>query len=94
MKETEDDTNRKIYRALVLEESILPFTATWMHYAQWNKSEKDKMLCDITSMWNLKKIFKLVNKQKRNRLTDTENKLVVTSGNRKKRGTIQTSYSL
>ena len=50
MKETEDDTNRKIYCVLVLEESILPFTATWMHYAQLNKSEKDKMLCDITSM--------------------------------------------
>ena len=33
-------------------------------------------------MWNLKKYNKVANITKRNRLTDTENKLVVTSGER------------
>ena len=50
------------------------------YYLKWNKSDKERqILYHITHMWNLKKCNKLVNITK-NRLTDIENKLVVTSG--------------
>ena len=40
-----------------LKKAILPF-ATWMNLKDimLNKSEKRQILCDITYMWNLKKI--------------------------------------
>ena len=41
-----------------------------------------QILYDITYMWNLKKYNKLVNITKNSRLTDIENKLAVTSGER------------
>lgn len=40
------------------------------------KSQRERQISHITYMWNLKI------KQKRIRLTDTENKLLVTSGER------------
>ena len=50
------------------------------HYAKWNKSDrKRQILCDITCMWNLKQHNEIVNIAKKSRLTDIENKLVVTS---------------
>ena len=36
--------------------------------------------CDITYMWSLKKRYKLTYLQNRNRVTDVENKLMVTGG--------------
>ena len=30
-------------------------------YAKWNKSERERILCDITYKWNLKKYNTLVN---------------------------------
>ena len=41
------------------------------YHAKWNKLDRERQIpYDLTYMWNLK--------QKSNRLTDTENKLVVT----------------
>ena len=54
------------------------------HYAKWNKSDKDKYSAIIIChhyMWNLKNITK----QERSRFTDTENKTVVTSGEKEER---------
>ena len=52
------------------------------HYIKWNKSDRErKMSYDITCMWNVKKKwYKWTYLQSRNRLTDVENKLVVTKG--------------
>ena len=60
---------------------ILPFGATWMDLkiimlSKVNQAEKGKY--DIPSMWNLKKEHKSTYLQDRNRLTDIENKLMVT----------------
>ena len=57
------------------------------HYVKLNKSDRERqILYVIIYMWNLKKYNKLVNiQQERSRLTDIENKLVVTSGEREGR---------
>ena len=47
---------------------------------KYSKSEKD--IYDITYMWNLKKLHKWTYLQNRNRLTDIENKLMVTKEDR------------
>ena len=65
---------------------ILPFGATWVDLkiiilSKVNQTEKGKY--DITSMWNLKKEYKPTYLQNRNRLTDIENNLTVTTGERK-----------
>ena len=53
------------------------------HYAKLNESDRERqVLYDITYIWNQKNTNKLMNITKRSRLTDTENKLVVTSGER------------
>ena len=64
---------------------ILPFGATWIDLkiiilSKVNQAEKGKY--DITSMWNLKTEYKSTYLQNRNRLTDIENKLIVTTGER------------
>ena len=51
------------------------------HYARWNKADKDKIVWYHIYIKS-KKCNKLVNKTKRSRLTNTENKLVITSGER------------
>ena len=51
------------------------------YYAKWNKVDKERqILHDSTYMWNLKIHIQQVNIKKRKRLTDIENKPVVTSG--------------
>ena len=51
------------------------------YYAKWNKSDRERQIpYDITYMWNLKKWYKWTYLQSRNRLTDIENKLMVTKG--------------
>ena len=50
-------------------------------YAKWNKLDRKKQIpYDFTYMWNLKNKTNEQTKQKRNRLIDTENKLVVARG--------------
>ena len=52
-------------------------------HAEWSKPDREKQIYDITYMWNLKKIwYKWIYIQNRNRPTDTENKLMVTKGER------------
>ena len=51
------------------------------YHTKWSKSDKERQMSyDITYMWNLKKLYKWIYLQNRNRLTDTENKLMVTKG--------------
>ena len=49
----------------------------WKYHTKWSKSEK-KDTYHIIYMWNLKKWYKRTYLQNRNKLTDTENKLMVT----------------
>ena len=46
-----------------------------------SKSDRDKYHINITYMWNLKTDTNQLVHKKRNRLTDIENKLMVTKGN-------------
>ena len=62
---------------------ILPFAATWMDLEGITLSELSQK--KVNTVWyhlymESKKYNKLVNITKRSRLTDIENKLVVTSG--------------
>ena len=53
------------------------------HYAYWNKSDRERQVpCDIAYMWNLKNKTNECMLQNRNRLTDIESKLVITSRKR------------
>ena len=49
---------------------------------KWSKSERERQVSyyDITYMWNLKKWYKSTYLQTRNRLTDLENKVMLTKG--------------
>ena len=50
------------------------------YYAKWNKSDRERQISnDFTSMWSSKN---KINEQNRNKLLDTENKLMVTDGKR------------
>ena len=50
-------------------------------HIKWNKSDRERqILSGITYMRNLKKWYKWTYLQNRNRLTDTENELMVTKG--------------
>ena len=64
---------------------VMTFAATWMVLQiiifKWSKTEKDKYH-DITYMWNLKKWYKWTYLQNRTRITDIENKFMVTKGER------------
>ena len=64
----------------------MPFATTWMDlegitFSELSQTEKDKYCYVFTYMWKLKNKMNEYNKTE-NRLTDTENKLVVTSGER------------
>ena len=51
------------------------------YHTKWSKSDRERQISyDITHMWNLifKKWYKWTYLQNRNRLTDIENKLMVT----------------
>ena len=51
------------------------------YHIKWSKSDRERQISyNITYMWNLKKWHKWTYLQNRNRLTDTENKLMVTKG--------------
>ena len=74
-------------------DEILPFTTTWMNLegimlSDISQTETDKysMLSLICGVQKIKQMYM----QKRNTLTDIENKLVVTSGEREgRRGKIE-----
>ena len=51
-------------------------------HSEWSKSDTERQISyDITHMWNIKG-YKWTYLQNRNRLTDIENKLMVTKGRR------------
>ena len=64
---------------------VMTFAATWMVLEiiifKWSKTEKGKYH-DIIYMWNLKKWYKWTYLQNRTRITDIENKFMVTKGER------------
>ena len=51
------------------------------YHMKWSKPDR-QISYVITYMWNLKKWYKWTYLQNRNRLTDIENKLMVTKGGR------------
>ena len=61
---------------------MLPFATTWTDLEGILLSEinQRKMIYDIIYMWNLKKKTGSITNRLGNRLTNVENKLVVTSG--------------
>ena len=51
------------------------------YHTKWSKSDRERQISyGIAYMWNLKKWYKWTYLQNRNRLTDIENKLMVTKG--------------
>ena len=53
------------------------------YHTKWSESDRERQISyDITYMWNLKKWYKWSYLQNRNGLTDIENKLMVTKGER------------
>ena len=67
----------------------MPFAATWMDpdivILSEVKSDRERQIpYDIAYMWNLKKMIQMnLYLQSRNSLTDIENKLMVTKGERR-----------
>ena len=61
---------------------IMPFAATQMNLEIVKLSEvrQRQVSYDVTYMWNLKQGYKWTSPQNRNRVTDVENKLIVTEG--------------
>ena len=54
--------------------------ATRDYHTKWSKPDRERQIYDITYMWNLRKGYKWTYLQNRNRLTDIENKFMVTKG--------------
>ena len=53
------------------------------YHTKWSKSDRERQISyDITYMGNLKQWYEWTYLQDRNRLTDIENKLMVTKGER------------
>ena len=70
------------YYSAIKKNEIMPFAATWMdlEIIILSKTLRERQISiDITYMWNLKK-YKWTYLHNRNRLTDIENKLMVTNG--------------
>ena len=73
------------YYSAIKKNEIMPFAATWMDleiHTEWSKSDRERQISyDRTYMWNLKKKwYQRTYLQNRNRVTDVDNKLMVTRG--------------
>ena len=72
-------TRSRIHREFI--DLKRPNHATRDHHIKWSQSEGERQIpCDITYTWNLKIWYKWTYLWNRNRLTDTENRLVVAKG--------------
>ena len=76
------------YYSAIKKNEMLPFATTWMDLGiiilSEVKSDRERQISyNITYMWSLKRKYKWIYLQNRNRLTDIENKLTVTKGERK-----------
>ena len=50
-------------------------------HTEWSKADRERQISyDAAHMWNLKKGYKWIYIQNRNRITDVENKRMVTRG--------------
>ena len=49
-------------------------------HTEWSKSDRERQISYIAYMWNLKNWYKWTYLQNRNRVTDVENKLMVSRG--------------
>ena len=57
------------------------------YHTKWSKPDRERQISyDIAYMWNLKKKWYKWTVQNRNRLTDRENKLMVTKGKDGRKG--------
>ena len=52
------------------------------YHTKWSQPGRERQICNITYMWNLKKWYKWSYLQDGKILTDIENKLMVTKGDR------------
>ena len=71
------------YYPAIKKNEIMPFAATWMDLEiviLSEVSQRQRQIYDITYVWNLKTGYKWTYLQSRNRVTDVENKLMVTGG--------------
>ena len=73
------------YYSAIKKNEIMPFAATWMDLeivilSEVQSDRERQISYDIAWMWNLKKCYKWTYLQNRNRVTDVENKLMVTRG--------------
>ena len=71
------------YDSAIKKNEIVPFATTWMDLVIIILIEvSQRQMYDITYMWNLKKWYKWTYLQNRNRLRETENKLMATKEER------------
>ena len=87
--EREREREREEYYSAIKRNRILPFTITWMDLqgiilSEINQTEIDKY-CMISLIHGIWKIKQTSDNKTRNRHTDTENTLVITSGEREGR---------
>ena len=82
--------------SVIKKNEIMTLAATWMQLEMIILSEvsQTKTSYDITYMWNIKKWYKWIYLQNRNRFMDTENKLMVTKGDSWGRGREINKYTL
>ena len=81
------------YYSTIKKNKIMPFAATWMDLKivilnEVSQTEKDKYCMILFICGILKKWYKWTYLQNRNRVTDVENKLMVTKGERRGEGYI------
>ena len=70
------------YYLVIKKNEIMPFSAKWMdlEITILSKVSQRQTSYETTYMWNLKRWYTWTYLQNRNRVTDVENKLMVTKG--------------
>ena len=69
------------YYSAIKKNEMMPLAATWMDLKIiLSEVRKRQVSYDVTYMWNPKRKYKWNDLQNRNRLTDIENKFMVTKG--------------